>query len=226
MSAQAFESFKRKYALAKGRPFDTGVSREFVYECLTESIYNTELVLCEKGVKPVSRFIVESPSHADFLRDWAVKRGMAFSMRPLSSNENAANLNPRIRFVGYFSKRPELVDEAMLVDARAGKDFEYRIGRLLGYPDCCNLAWSRSGNIPKEADRTHFFFDSYIVGALPENNPFFNFTFRSLSFFYPCSLSCPAASETHRIQAAAIAEDAPEFYGELVRLHSFPIAFF
>ena len=104
--SEAFSRFKEAYFLVKGKHFDSGTSREFVYECLTEGIYNTELVLCKKGVKPVSRFIVESEKHGDFLRNWASNEGMEFEMRPLSEGENRANLNPRIRFVGYFSKTP------------------------------------------------------------------------------------------------------------------------
>lgn len=224
MSAKTdFESFKSEYSQRKLKPFDVGISREFVYECLTEGIYNTELVLCRKGVKPVSRFIVEKESHGGYLQDWAKKHSLEFAMRPLSPNEEKANLNPRIRYVGYFSATPGLVAEAMEIDARAGSDFEYRIGELLGYPDCCNHAWSRAGRIPKEADRVSFFFDEYLKDARPENNPFFNFTQRSLSFFYPCLLSCAEAERVHLLQAEAIKEDAPEFYAEIVRLRSMPV---
>lgn len=221
-----FESFKREYFRKKGKNLDTGTSREFVYECLTEGIYNTELVLCREGVKPVSRFIVEKEVHGQYLRDWALKSGMEFDFRPLSPNENRANLNPRIRYVGYFSKTPGLVAEAMDADANAKDDFEYRIGKLLGYPECCNFAWSRAGNIPREKDRIGFFFDRYVADPEPENVPFLNFTQRSLSFFYPCSLSCGNALEVHRRQAEAIRKDAPEFHGEILRFRSYPTVFF
>lgn len=226
MSAKAsFDSFKNEYSQRKSKPFDVGISREFVYECLTDGIYNTELVLCAKGIKPVSRFIVEKESHGAYLKDWAEKNSLEFDMRPLSANEERANLNPRIRFVGYFSATPGLVAEAMGIDARAGSDFEYRIGELLGYPECCNHAWSRAGSIPKETDRISFFFDDFLKNARPENNPFFNFTQRSLSFFYPCRLSCAEAERVHLLQAGAIREDAPEFYAEIERLRSLPTLF-
>lgn len=222
---ETFDLFQAEYSARKFRAFEIGTSREFVYECLTDGIYNTELVLCAKGVKPVSRFIVEKEIHGAYLRDWAKRNSMEFDMRPLSANEERANLNPRIRYVGYFSATPGLVEEAMEIDARAGADFEYRIGELLGYPQCCNHAWSRAGDIPKETDRIAFFFDHYLKDARPENNPFFNFTQKSLSFFYPCRLSCAEAERVHLLQAQAIREDAPEFYAEIVRLRSLPTLF-
>lgn len=226
MSAKtSFDAFKSEYSQRKFKPFDVGISREFVYECLTEGIYNTELTLCAKGVKPVSRFIVEKEFHGAYLKDWAEKNSLEFDMRPLSANEERANLNARIKYVGYFSATPGLVAEAMEIDALAGSDFEYRIGELLGYPDCCNHAWSRAGTIPKETDRISFFFDEFLKDARPENNPFFNFTQRSLSFFYPCKLSCAEAERVHFSQAEAIREDAPEFYAEIVRLRSLPTLF-
>lgn len=113
----------------------------------------------------------------------------------------------------------------MDADANAKDDFEYRVGTLLGYPDCCNLAWSRAGSIPKESDRVAFFFDRYLLDAVPENNPFLNFTHRSLSFFYPCSLDCGHAAEVHRRQERAIGEDAPEFLSEIRKYRSYPTLF-
>lgn len=176
-------------------------------------------------MKPVSRFIVEKEVHGEYLRAWAENEGMEFEMRPLSVNESRANLNDRIRFVGYFSKTPGLVAKAIHADTHMKDDFEYRVGELLGYPDCCNLAWSRAGFIPKESDRVSFFFDRYLPGAEPENNPFLNFTQKSLSFFYPCTLACRHALAVHEKQADVIRADAPEFYAEIVRVRSMPILF-
>lgn len=126
-----FEIFKKRYLLEKGRPFYTGASREFVAETIRNGTVNTELILCQSGVKPVSRFIAEKPADIEFLGKWAEDNGLAFLSRDLRTKESANNLNPRIRYVVYFSKNADLLRIIGESDRTNGPDNEITVGKLL-----------------------------------------------------------------------------------------------
>jgi hypothetical protein len=82
-------------------------------------------------------------------------------------------------------------------------------------------------DLKKYKNNTNKYFLDYIsLENLPLlNNPFFNFTANSLSFFYPCKLDCSKSLNKHIKYAELIKNDNPSFYTNLLSYFSLPLLF-
>lgn len=219
-------SFEEKYNKEKKHPFYKPKHREFLYDCIKYWIYNTELVLCINWLKPVSRFVADKIEHIDFLKRYLKKMWLELESRELKKMENDINVNNRINHIIYIWKDIELLKNAIDYDF----NYTWDIWGLLWYPECCSTKWTFKQNkkdLRKYKNDTNKYFKDYLsLDNLPLlNNPFFNFTANSLSFYYPCKLDCEESLIIHQKYAEVIEKDNPDFYRSIISYFSLPILF-
>jgi hypothetical protein len=218
--------FETNYFKVKKHHFYKPKHREFLYDSIVNNIYNTELVLCIAWIKPVSRFVADKIEHIEFLRNYLKEKWLFLEYRELKSIEDEVNLNNKINFIIYIWKEKVNVKKAIEYD----ETWSWDIWELLGYPKCCSEKWKYE-NVKKDLEfyknNTNEYFKNYLNSSkYPTfNNPFFNFTSNSLSFFYPCSIDCENALELHKRQSNIIKNDNETFYKNTKSYFSLPILF-
>lgn len=218
--------FESKYFLHKWHNFYKPKHREFLYESITQNIYNSELILTINWEKPVSRFIAEKSEHIIFINNWISDKWLYMEYRKLKRLENEENINNKINYIIYLWKNKENLRKIIDYDlSNYGNIWD-----LLWYPSCCSYKWENK-NINKEKkiydwNTTNLFLDYINSNSYPLlNNPFFNFTSNSLSFFYPCSLDCKVSLEKHLKYSQIIKSDNIDFYNKLLTYYKLPIMF-
>lgn len=214
------DEFERNYFMQKGYYFYKPKHREFLYDCIVNNIYNTELILTFNWIKPVSRFIADKKEHINYLQKWCKEKWLFLWFRELKKIEIDVNINPNINYIIYIWKNKDDVNKALNYD----DTHNWNIWELLWYPKCCSEKWI-SSNILKWNNNK--IFEEYIEckNKFLLNNPFFNFTSNSLTFFYPCSLDCQKALDIHKKYAEIIKDDNLDFYNNLKSYFSLPILF-
>lgn len=223
---ELLSNFEQKYLLYKNHNFYKPKHREFLYDCIVQNIYNTELVLCINWIKPVSRFIADQIENIYFIKDRILKKWLYLEYRKLKKIENDLNWNNKINYILYIWKYKEQLKKAIEFDYLNNLD----LGDPLWYPKCCsNKWWSKNMEfeLSEVNNNTNYFFEKYLeVDYLPLlNNPFFNFTAQSLSFYYPCHLNCINSLEKHEKFAEIIKNDNPVFFNNMKLYFSLPILF-
>lgn len=219
-------TFEEKYYKHKNHYFYKPKHREFLYDCIKDWIYNTEFVLTINWIKPVSRFVADKKEHILFLKTYLKNIWLEIEFRELDKMENDINLNNKINYILYIWKDINLLKSAIDYDF----NYTWNIWDLLWYPKCCSKKWMLKTNerdLKKHKNNTNNFFYNYLSSkSLPLiNNPFFNFTSNSLSFFYPCKLGCKDAIIRHQEYAEVIKKDNPSFYNNMLAYFSLPILF-
>ena len=215
---QIFESFKKKYKEIKKKDFFTPLSREFVYDCIKNNVYNTELVCTLKWVKNVSRFIADKKEHLIFLERWCKKNNLEIYYRLLTSEEKKNNMNNKINYIVYICK--DLKWKNIIIEYEQGKR-DYTMWEILWYPKCCSDFW-QDNNLQYKIT-FDFVFNKYLDWWKLLNNPFFNFTAYSFTFFFPCKLSCTNALKKYTMYASVIEKDNKDFYNYVTYLFWLPI---
>lgn len=214
--------FERKYFEAKRHKFYKPQSREFLYDCIINNIYNTELVLCIDWIKPVSKFIIEKFEHIDFIKTWLKEKWIYLEYRKLKQFEESVNINDRINYIIYTWRDETIVKDTLKWDI----DNSAIIWELLWYPHCCSEKWDYNWVIWKEKNFLDFFNNYISWDNLPLlNNPFFNFVSTSLAFYYPCRLECEESLKMHEKFAEVIRRDNPDFMKKIETFFALPILF-
>lgn len=172
---------------------------------------NAENAALFAGAKPAVRSTID-PEHLDALCRRYAARGVFVELV-----EPSPGRFPVGTMIVCASKDPERAKqlaeaEAAIKPGHSPRDINVRIGELLGYPDCCNAAFSRYAN--RERRWQASIWPRVARAWVPRPHPRLNvlrFVERlHLISFDPCRYDCPAAIAIADRIASACAHERPE----------------